>query len=114
MLPTTSSGMTHVLEWLDEHLGEPHTVASVARQAQLSPRTLLRRFHDEVGATPIAWLTGRRVAMAQELLEQSTLTIEDVAHRVGFGSATLLRHHFQAHVGLPPTQYRRQFRMAEA
>lgn len=114
MLPTTSSGMTHVLEWLDEHLGEPHTVASIARQAQLSPRTLLRRFHDEVGATPIAWLTGRRVALAQELLEQSTLSIEDVAHRVGFGSGTLLRHHFQAHVGLSPTQYRRQFRMAEA
>jgi AraC family transcriptional activator FtrA len=110
LLPATSAGLAHLLEWLDDRLAEPHTVASIARRAQVSPRTLLRRFHDETGVTPIAWLTLRRVALAQELLEESTLSVEEVAHRVGLGSAALLRHHFQAQVGVSPTQYRRQFR----
>lgn len=109
LLPATSAGLAHLLEWLDERLAEPHTVASIARRAQVSPRTLLRRFNDETGVTPIAWLTGRRVALAQEMLEQSMLSVEEVAQRVGYSSAALLRHHFQAHVGVSPTQYRRQF-----
>lgn len=111
LLPETDTGLATVLEWLDERLHETHTVTSIAHHAQVSPRTLLRRFRDETGATPIAWLTRRRVALAQELLEQTSLTVEEVARRVGFGSATLLRHHFQSQVGVAPLQYRRQFRL---
>lgn len=110
LLPETDTGLATVLEWLDERLDETHTVASIAQHAQLSPRTLLRRFHDETGVTPIVWLTRRRVALAQELLEQTALPVEEVAHRVGLSGATLLRHHFQAQVGVSPSQYRRQFR----
>jgi AraC family transcriptional activator FtrA len=49
------------------------------------------------------------VARAQELLEYSTLPVEEVAREVGLGSATPLRHHFRAQVGISPLRYRRQF-----
>ena len=110
LLPEPGSSLAALLEWLDEHLADQHTVSSLARRAALSPRTLLRRFQAETGATPHAWLTSRRVARAQELLESSSLPVEEVARQVGLGSAALLRHHFHAHVGVPPAQYRRQFR----
>jgi transcriptional regulator GlxA family with amidase domain len=110
--PQPGSSLAGLLEWLDDRLCEQHTVASLARTAALSPRTLLRRFQAETGGTPYAWLTSRRVARAQELLESSPLSVEDVAREVGLGSATLLRHHFRKHVGISPVSYRRQFRTA--
>ncbi|WP_432824839.1 helix-turn-helix domain-containing protein [Dactylosporangium sp. CA-092794] len=109
LLPAASSSLAGLLEWLDEHLADQHTLQSMARRATLSPRTLLRRFHAETGGTPYAWLTSRRVARAQELLEGGALSMEAIARHVGLGSATLLRHHFRAHVGVSPLQYRRQF-----
>jgi transcriptional regulator GlxA family with amidase domain len=110
LLPEPAHSLAGLLGWLDEHLAQEHTLQSLAREAAVSPRTLLRRFHSETGGTPYAWLTSRRVARAQELLELSALSMEEVARSVGLASATLLRHHFRRHVGVSPQQYRRQFR----
>jgi AraC family transcriptional regulator, transcriptional activator FtrA len=90
--PKADDSLAGLLQWIDEHLAEQHTLQSMARHAALSPRTLLRRFHAETGGTPYAWLTSRRIARAQELLESSALSIEDVARLAGLGSATLQRN----------------------
>ncbi|MFC6286847.1 GlxA family transcriptional regulator [Nocardioides sp. GCM10027113] len=99
-----------LLAWVEEHLAEGHTVASLAARAHLSPRTLTRRFRAEVGTSPMTWLTHRRVARAQELLESTALSVEELARAVGFGSDALLRHHFRQLVGISPSAYRGQFR----
>jgi AraC family transcriptional activator FtrA len=110
LLPEPGSTLAGLLQWLDENLAEEHTLRALARKEGVSPRTLLRRFRTETGGTPYSWLTSRRVARAQELLELSTLPVEAVARTVGLASATLLRHHFRRYVGVSPLQYRRQFR----
>ncbi len=51
----------------------------------------------------------QRVHAAEELLEQTDLTVEQVAHRVGFGNAATLRHHFVRVRGIAPLAYRRRF-----
>ncbi|MDQ3664849.1 MAG: helix-turn-helix domain-containing protein [Actinomycetota bacterium] len=61
----------------------------------------------EVGSTLLQWLLSVRVRRAQELLEISGDSIERVASRSGFGSASALRRHFQHAVGVSPTEYRR-------
>lgn len=111
-LPNCESDDTfqQLLLWMDENLSRPHSVTSLAEQAHMSPRTLSRRFHSETGATPKAWLTHRRVARAQELLEGTDMSVEQIALAAGFGNDTLLRHHFRRHVGTAPTAYRAKFR----
>lgn len=103
-----------VLDWAEEHLAEPLTVAVLARRAHMSERTFARRFRDETGTTPWQWLLGRRVALAEELLETTELPIEHVAQRVGFGNAATLRHHFGAVRGTSPQAYRRSFSCVES
>jgi transcriptional regulator GlxA family with amidase domain len=51
----------------------------------------------------------QRVALAEQLLEHGDLSVEEVARRCGFGSGTMLRHHFTRLRGTPPTAYRRTF-----
>jgi AraC family transcriptional regulator, transcriptional activator FtrA len=91
-------------------LGSAHTVDSMASVAMMSPRTFARRFRDEVGSSPHAWLTQQRVLRARAMLESSDEPVESIATAVGFGDATVLRHHFGRQVGTSPVRYRRAFR----
>ena len=76
----------------------------------MSVRTFTRRFRDEVGLSPNRWLTQQRVALARRLLETTDLPVDQVAQRVGIGTAASLRLHLAASVGVSPTAYRRTFR----
>jgi transcriptional regulator GlxA family with amidase domain len=63
----------------------------------------------ETGTTPNKWLTMQRVLHARRLLEDTNLSVDEVAEECGFGSAALLRHHFNKIVGVAPKDYRRTF-----
>ncbi len=98
-----------VLTWIQENLGEQLDVETLARRALMSPRTFARRFRAETGTTPHAWVTAQRLQAAEELLERTGRSVDQVAAEVGFGNAAALRHHFTRARGVSPQQYRRQF-----
>jgi transcriptional regulator GlxA family with amidase domain len=104
-----SEGFAPQLDWILANLHKPHTVASLAARAKMSARTFARRFVEETGTTPMQWVTDQRVLYARRMLEESDLDVDRVAERVGFGNATLLRHHFRRIVGVTPSGYRRSF-----
>ncbi len=111
---TEAPTLAPVLEWMTQHLAEPLTVERLATHAHMSPRTFARRFRDETGTTPLQWLTHQRIALAEELLEASSMTVDEIATRVGFGQAATLRHHFGAARDTTPLQYRRTFGRVDA
>lgn len=104
-----SDGFGQVLGWMLSNLDADIAISDMAAKAHMSPRTFARRFRDEVGTSPLRWLTEQRVLAAQGLLESSDHGIEEIARQVGFGSATLLRHHFSTAVGITPTAFRSRF-----
>jgi transcriptional regulator GlxA family with amidase domain len=98
-----------VLEWVNGHLDEPITVADLARRASLSRRHFHRNFLRATGQTPLQWVQSRRVRRAQELLESTDLSVEQIASRTGFANSNTLRTHFVRAVTVSPQQYRRTF-----
>lgn len=112
--PPTADGasLAPLLEWLESHLEQPLSLEDLARRAGLSVRTLSRRFREQTGSPPLKWLLRARIRQAQSLLETSSASVEQIATRVGFGSATSLRDHFQRLVSTTPQSYRRAFRGA--
>ncbi len=98
-----------LLAWIAENLGEDLGVERLARESHMSPRTFARRFRDETGTTPHAWVTRQRVMAAEEMLEQTNQSVDWIASEVGFGNAATLRHHFGKVRGVSPKEYRRQF-----
>ncbi|RWR24784.1 helix-turn-helix domain-containing protein [Agrococcus lahaulensis] len=103
-----------LIDWVAARLDEEHTIATLARRARLSERTFARRFREELGTTPAAWLVSQRVQRAQALLEATDLGLDAVAQQAGFGTAALLRHHFTRQLGVAPSAYRRRFAVSEA
>src|SRR3954451_21546483 len=104
-----SEGFAPHLDWVLSNLDKPLTVATLARRVNMSARTFARRFVEETGRTPMQWVTDQRVLYARRLLEETDLDIDRIADRSGFGTATLLRHHFRRIIGVTPSDYRRSF-----
>jgi transcriptional regulator GlxA family with amidase domain len=96
-------------ELVDADPGQDHSLPALARQVGLSPRHLARRFTAEVGVSPAKYVERVRVVAARNHLEQSTIGLDALATRCGFGTAETLRRTFLRHVGVPPDQYRRRF-----
>ena len=99
--------------WALDRLAEPVTLEDMAGHARMSVRTFTRHFRSETGLSPRQWLLRQRIAHAQLLLESTDLGVETVARRAGLGSATALRQHLQAAIGVAPTAYRRTFRQPD-
>lgn len=104
-----SDALGGLLSWMVDNLQLQHTASSLAQRVNMSERTFARKFAAETGTTPHKWINQHRVLEARRLLEETDLTIEQIADRVGFNSSVVLRDHFRRHVGLAPLDYRRRF-----
>jgi AraC family transcriptional activator FtrA len=101
--------LTALMAWVRKHPAERHSVASMARRAAMSERTLQRQFQDATGFAPVEWVTRERIAIVKDLLETSDLPLARMAERAGFGSEESLRRHFRRLTATTPASYRRQF-----
>jgi transcriptional regulator GlxA family with amidase domain len=108
--PSASEGSTSVArQWALERLDQPLSLADLAAHSAMSTRTFTRRFRAETGLSPGQWLIRQRVDLARHLLEATDLSIDHVADRAGFGTATSLRQNLQATIGISPSAYRHTF-----
>ncbi|MGB3482271.1 MAG: helix-turn-helix domain-containing protein [Mycobacterium sp.] len=109
-LPASDHASTAAVRaWAAQHLTEPLTIEQLARHAGMSARTFIRRFVEETGESPGAWVRARRLDHARELLEQQNLAVDEVARRAGLGSGANLRHHLRRDLGMSPSSYRKVF-----
>jgi AraC-like DNA-binding protein len=86
----------------------PWTVAKLAAEVGMSRAALARRFTEMVGESPMAFLTGWRLAIAADLLREPDATVTGVAHQVGYGSPFALSTAFKRAYGVSPQQHKRQ------
>ena len=84
----------------------PWTVANLAAAVGNSRAAFARRFTDQVGESPIAFLTRWRLALAADMLRSGESTIAAIAHRVGYGTPFALSSAFKRAYGLSPNAYR--------
>jgi AraC family transcriptional regulator, transcriptional activator FtrA len=82
----------------------------LADRLGLSPRTLSRRFTEELQTSPGQWIKQQRLDRARDLLEATGLGITEICHRVGYQDVASFSRLFVRTVGMPPGEYRRQSR----
>lgn len=90
------------------------TVNALAKEAALSRSAFFERFQRVMGMPPMEYLLAWRMALAKDLLRREDLGVGEVAHRVGYGSASTFSVAFARHLGCPPSQYARRHPLAPA
>lgn len=94
------------LRLMHDHPSHPWTIAALAAKVGCSRAALARRFTALVGEPPITYLTSWRISLAADLLRTTDLTIERIAHQVGYANAFALSVAFKRIRGRSPTQHR--------
>ena len=109
-IPASPDGdLAPLLAWVQSNLKRELPVELMAKRAGMSPRTFARRFRRQTGTTPHQWITHLRLLAAQQHLERTEASIDEVAEAVGWQTAATLRQQFTKQLGTNPTSYRRRF-----
>ncbi|HEY4214916.1 MAG TPA: AraC family transcriptional regulator, partial [Steroidobacteraceae bacterium] len=86
--------------------GAQHSVTTLSETAGLSRSAFMARFVEAVGCSPMAALRQLRMHRASNLLTANVLSIEQIAHAVGYASRSSFSRTFRHVFGNDPAEYR--------
>src|SRR2546428_9347327 len=92
-------------EWKREDLPTPPALGTVSTRPHMSRRTLTRRFREETGVSPMAWLADARIDRAREILETTTEPVENIGRLTGLGAPVSVRAAFHRRARDSPHEY---------
>ncbi|AXC12165.1 Transcriptional regulator, AraC family [Acidisarcina polymorpha] len=83
-------------------------IAFLANGLKTSPRTLSRRFIEELQTSPGKWIQEQRLNTAKTLLESTSLGVSEICIRVGYRDVASFGRLFTRTTGVTPGRYRRE------
>ena len=100
-----------VQHWLQASGGKDMSLAALAGQAGLEPRTFMRRFLKSTGHTTGEYVQRVRIDAARDLLQSTSEPVDAIAWKVHYSDPSSFRKVFTRIIGLTPAEYRQRFRM---
>ena len=97
------------LEYMAENLTESVRIKDLADLCYMQPTYFVKRFHEAVGMSPLAYFNRMRIYKAMELLSGTDLSIEEIARRTGISDTSYFSRVFKKHCNITPTEYRKEF-----
>jgi len=98
--------VVRVLHVLNERASQLPGVAELARACGLSPRSLERLAREHLSRSPRELLAEHRFRFARELLVETTLSLDEIAQRAGYGNSHTLIWQCKRQTGKTPKQFR--------
>jgi AraC family transcriptional regulator len=96
-----------VAQYIEEHLSDDISLATLAEVAKLSPYHFVRSFKQSFGLPPHRYLSRLRMEQAKVLLADPAMSVTQVASNMGFSETSSFTTTFRKRMGLTPTAYRR-------
>ncbi|MHA1566357.1 MAG: GlxA family transcriptional regulator [Alphaproteobacteria bacterium] len=103
---TTSAAVIRAIDAMENHIADPLTLDQIADLAGVGPRQLNRLFHQKINATTMTFYRDLRLDSACKLLDQTSLTITEIALATGFASSAHFSHLFRRRYGGTPSSSR--------
>lgn len=92
--------------WMRQNLADPFSITRLARETHCGVRTLSRHFDQQLGKTPLAYLTELRIARSKVLLEITHKGVLEIAADCGYADVRSYRRAFVRLTGQTPSEYR--------
>jgi AraC family transcriptional regulator len=104
----SKTNLQRAIDYIHDHLGEHPTLAELAECVNLSPYHFARLFKQFTGRPPHQYVIQVRLEEASRLLRAGSLSVGEVAHRLGFADQSHLTRLFKRYYGLTPKAYLEQ------
>jgi AraC family transcriptional regulator len=96
-----------VVEYIEEHLAEEISLATLAQLVDLSLYHFARAFRQSFGVPPHRYHMARRMDRARSLLQRPGLSVTQIGIEIGFRETSSFTRAFRKFAGATPTEYRR-------
>lgn len=109
-LPASSSQCAAVRRYIDSHFKEPLTLDHLAEIAHINKYYLAHSFKEEFGISPISYQLNRRIEESCYLLQQTDMSLSEIAQVLGFSSSSYFSQLFRKTKEISPSDYRKSSR----
>lgn len=92
--------------WIESNISAQIKITELASRMGVSRRTFDRRFSSATGTSPRNYWQRQRALLAKDLLENTNLTISEIAYRVGYQDVGHFSRIFRREVSVGPSEYR--------
>lgn len=99
-----NESVTAIIDYINRHIHEKPTLASIAEQFHISSTHLCRVFKAETGTTIHKYLQMRRISIAKQLLAKGC-SVATTCEQSGFNNYANFIRTFTKTVGIPPRQF---------
>ena len=96
-----------VTTYVEQHLAERISLATLAQLARLSPYYFCRAFKRSFGMSPLRYHSDRRMERAKALLAERIISVTDIGRAIGFSETSSFSAAFRRATGLTPSSYHR-------
>ena len=105
-IPVYSKTVLNTIAYIQENLSASLHLENLARHCYVSRSTLTEMFRKEVGISLGKYIDDQLIASAQRQLSQSSSTIGQISHSLGYSSQCYFSRRFKQVCGMTPQVYR--------
>ena len=95
------------LKYLNLHITDRVSLPELANRLNMSYINFRRKFKDQVGLSPGAWLIKKRVERASQLLKSEEFSVKNISEFLGYPDVYTFSKQFKKETGIAPSEYRR-------
>lgn len=99
-------------QWIRANVAQEFKIEDLAAEVAVSPRTLIRKFKQQLNETPQSFIQKIRIEKCKILLETTRLQFSEIVERCGYNDESAFRRLFKKYCQLSPREYRRRFNSA--
>ena len=101
------SAISPALDYIHENYMLDFPQTDLSALCHLSPSHFRRLFREQIGTSPLAFLHQTRILKSCTLLRSSSLSITEIAGKVGYNSLSSYNRHFASAMGCTPRSWRK-------
>ncbi|HVU58841.1 MAG TPA: AraC family transcriptional regulator [Puia sp.] len=98
----------HYRDLLTDKADKAFRVQDYAELQNLHPNYLSNVIKSKTGKAIGTWITEKTIAEAKSLLQNSTISIKEIAYKLGFSESSHFSNYFSKHAEISPAAYRKQ------
>jgi AraC family transcriptional regulator len=109
-----SSEIDEIITYIHQHLDEPLSLSRLAGHVAYSPYHFSRVFKEQMGLSPLYYVSSLRLQKAKDLLINTNFNVRDIGLEVGQQSLGTFTTRFTERVGVTPTEFRKSAQQAQS